>query len=192
MGSLGAACKESYGRAYPYIARLQILSELEDGLDLLSIDDESHGASATSNNSSAISSTNNNNNINCNRYDSSSNGHNVNISIPYNNKADIRRRRYEMKKWDQRMSLMSTSCSSFVMTLAARRSILSITNMNSQVAENWLYLCRAMRKKGRFEAARYALRQAEQTGLYSNNNNTNSNSNSNKDPTTSQEMSIGL
>lgn len=118
MQSLSAAFKESYGRTYPYIARLQILSELEDGWDILQ-------------------------------------------------QASIERKDERIKslEWTNRMGLMSSSYQTISLTLATRRSVLSICGMRKAVTENWLDQCQSMRKMGRYDTARLALRMAESMDL---------------------------
>lgn len=118
MQTLSAAFKESYERTYPYITRLQILSELEDGGNLL-------GQASTESRSNQL-------------------------------------RTFE---WEKRLELMSTSYQSLSLTLATRRSILSMSGMKTEVTNNWLDLCRRMRKMGRFDSARLALRMAESMDL---------------------------
>ena len=66
--------------------------------------------------------------------------------------------------WDKRLNIMSTSYSTYSSTLAVRRSLLTTVGMTAEVSYNWLNLSQTMRKIGRYESARYALRQAESTG----------------------------
>ena len=66
--------------------------------------------------------------------------------------------------WDKRLNIMSTSYSTYSSTLAVRRSLLTTVGMTAEVSYNWLNLSQTMRKIGRYESARYALRQAESIG----------------------------
>eukprot|EP01038_Epipyxis_sp_PR26KG_P009200 gene9200-12410_t len=63
--------------------------------------------------------------------------------------------------WDNRLHHMSSSVSQRSIVLAARRSVLGICEMPHLIANNWLELSKSMRKLGRYDSAKVAVRRAE-------------------------------
>eukprot|EP00605_Chrysophyceae_sp_TOSAG23-4_P002524 GSChrysophyteH1.ASY1.ANO1.2789.1 assembled CDS len=122
MSSLSAASMESYGRAYPQLVRLHILSEVEAAYDLIH---------AVSSGSSEV-------------------GEEKKLNI--------------VKSWDweRRLEMTSQSARQRSLLLAVRRTILGAAGLKGEVARNWLGLSDTMRQLGHFDAARVALRSAEQ------------------------------
>lgn len=119
MIALGAASKESYERAYPFVTRLHILQEIEDGIQLIDV------------------------------------------------KGDMAKREQVLDKlrWDARLRLISPAHRHRLLAMAVRRAVLSIADMPDLVALNWMSQSTALRKAGRFEGAKMALRSAEMWGL---------------------------
>ena len=124
MSSLSAASMESYGRAYPQLVRLHILSEIESGYELVHLHPHSDS----------------------------------NISV----RSERRSKMLKSWGWDERLNMMSPSARQRSMSLAVRRTLLSAAGMREQVARNWLGQSDTMRQIGHFDAARVALRSAEQ------------------------------
>jgi len=128
MSSLAAASMESYGRAYPLLVRLHILTEIDTGYELV------HFRSG---------------------------------NVSENNKEKELKRSQLLSgwHWDQRLNLMSASARQRSTALAVRRTLLSAAGLRKAVARNWLGLSETMRHLGHFDAARVALRSAEQQGV---------------------------
>jgi len=70
-------------------------------------------------------------------------------------------------QWNERLEMMSPSQQQRSTLLACRRSILTAANLPHLVADNWLGVSKAMLHLGRFDAASFALRNAESAGLNS-------------------------
>ena len=73
----------------------------------------------------------------------------------------------QLWKWDERLEMMSPSQRQRSTLLACRRSILTAADLPHLVADNWLGVSKAMLHLGRFDAASFALRNAESAGLNS-------------------------
>ena len=69
--------------------------------------------------------------------------------------------------WGPRLHAMTPSTRQRSTTLAVRRTLLGAAGLHKQVARNWLELTDSMRHLGQFDAARVALRNAEQSGASS-------------------------
>jgi hypothetical protein len=67
--------------------------------------------------------------------------------------------------WHERLEATSDSLSLRTQLLSVRRAILSLCSLPSHLAQQWLSLTHALRRLGRFDAARVSLRSAEQSGL---------------------------
>jgi len=128
MSSLAAASMESYGRAYPLLVRLHILTEIETGYELVHLQDG-------------------------------------NVLDTDKGKELKRSQLLGGWHWDERLNLMSASARQRSTALAVRRTLLSAAGLRKDVARNWLGLSETMRHLGHFDAARVALRSAEQQGV---------------------------
>jgi hypothetical protein len=73
----------------------------------------------------------------------------------------------QLWKWDERLEMISPSQRQRSTLLACRRSILTAADLPHLVADNWLGVSKAMLHLGRFDAASFALRNAESAGLNS-------------------------
>jgi serine/threonine-protein kinase ATR len=124
MASLSAASMESYGRAYPLLTQLHVLSEMESGYKLVN--------EAT-------------------KSDETSSGN--------------ARKLLEDWRWGDRIKFMAPSERQRSLSMAVRRSLFGLAELPDQVEANWLHASKSMRLLGQFDAARIALRNAEQHGL---------------------------
>eukprot|EP01041_Mallomonas_annulata_P005258 gene5258-10521_t len=138
MSALSAASTESYGRAYPHLIQLHMLKEIDQIFTKLT--------EINPNSSQEVSSLVINN------------GYNISDNNCYNGYI-------QELDWNRRFLLLSPSLRDKSYILDIRRALLSLCGMNTTVSDMWLEQSALLRKSGRFDVSRIALRHANKWGL---------------------------
>ena len=146
MSELSAASMESHGRAYPLLMRLHVLQEIESGQQLLQ-------PSATST-LQHISS-----------HSLSASGTGTDGAVGTTGVVPDRQKRLESLHWRERLHFTAPSTTGRSTLLAVRRCLLGIAGLPQLVAQNWLELSSSLRRQGKLDSARIAVRNAEGCGL---------------------------
>lgn len=141
ISTLATASMESYARSYPMLERLHILTELEMGRELLQIcyPSSSSLSSSSSSSSSAAAGV-------------SATDQAQALAVEY-----LRR-----QHWQERVSKFPESMIQKSHLMAVRRAVLGICGLHKEIGQNWFDVSELYVQLGRFDSARYALKNAEQ------------------------------
>jgi hypothetical protein len=184
MSLLSAATLESYGRAYPYLTQLHVLTEMETGFQLVharALDSLQAATSpifgvlldgADSNDTNNTNNTNNANNANSARSNSSSRLRRTRSGSSSSSSSRnamalpaVASNRLALTvhawHWAERLQVTAPTLAVRTLITSVRRGMLSVAGLSAPVGRSWLSLARARRASGCLEAARAALRQAE-------------------------------
>jgi hypothetical protein len=158
MSSLSTAV-DSYGRAYPSLIQLHVLSEMELGFDIISGHYRNEAIVKSSKSSRKRSRI----------------GDGLQLKVPGVELGDSDALTevtpidfgaiMSSLNWSDRLNMLSPSTHNRSLVLAVRRSIFSVANLNSLIANNWLDVSDMFRRSGNVAVAQTALRNAELAGL---------------------------
>lgn len=158
MSSLSTSV-DSYGRAYPSLIQLHVLSEIESGFEIIS---DNYRNEAIMKRSKSIR-----------KRSRVGDGLQFKVSGVEPGDSDTLSEVTSIDfetimsslNWSDRLNMLSPSTHSRSLVLAVRRSIFSVANLKTLIANNWLDVSDMFRRSGNVALAQTALRNAELAGL---------------------------